>query len=416
MLTPPGANAFNPPSLRAEVEDAVGGYFYESKYDFMEMPLKRVVSVLKELTKNRVDIMEHLMRRVDWDFAMVVFRSTDLIQHRSWGYGEKVVEIYEHLDNEVERLLNFVDLEKDLVIVMSDHGFGQLKKFFNVNVWLHRQGLLHFKVREEGGRAALVKEEKRRARKRTPSLLGRITARAGISRDLIRDWFNKLKLRKLTHHIPQSFRRLLERLPEIDVDWSKSKAYFASLYTTETHSININLKGREPEGIINQEEYEALRRLIIEELKKTVDPETHEPIVLNAFTREEVYRGPYLEEAPDIVFLPSPGYHASWYFTEPSIVTKTDGIRGCHRPEGVLIIAGAGTRKCSVNASIVDLAPTILHFFGLPVLREMDGKVLVEAFEKGSEFVERGVSYIGMWRIRERERIQAVLRKMSTKT
>jgi hypothetical protein len=73
-------------------------------------------------------------------------------------------------------------------------------------------------------------------------------------------------------------------------------------------------------------------------------------------------------------------------FGSNRLVEPIVGLSGHHRPDGVLILAGPGVRP-GVHldeASILDLAPTALHALGVAVPREMDGRVLAEAFEEAS--------------------------------
>ena len=54
-----------------------------------------------------------------------------------------------------------------------------------------------------------------------------------------------------------------------------------------------------------------------------------------------------------------------------------------HRQYGVLVMKGPGIKKDERihGASLVDIGPTLLHLYGLPVGEDMDGRVLMEAFE-----------------------------------
>ncbi len=142
----------------------------------------------------------------------------------------------------------------------------------------------------------------------------------------------------------------------------------------------INLKGREPEGIVPPEEYEALRDEIARRLMALVDPEDGLPVVDRVYKKEELYHGSYLADAPDLLtimrgltYITRKGYEFAGergvLFREP----YTDETGG-HRLEGILIAAGPDIRRGALpDRPIVDLTPTLLQLQGCPVPDYMDG-------------------------------------------
>ncbi len=142
----------------------------------------------------------------------------------------------------------------------------------------------------------------------------------------------------------------------------------------------MNLKGREPKGIVEPgEKYEKLRNYIIKKLYKLRDPETGKKIVERVFKREEVYWGPYLLQAPDLLFT------MKGYLTHEFGLGGLTGLpdrTGAHTLEGVLMMKGKNTKKKEAlkKASIMDVTPTILYLMDVPIPHDMDGKVLTEAF------------------------------------
>jgi predicted AlkP superfamily phosphohydrolase/phosphomutase len=112
------------------------------------------------------------------------------------------------------------------------------------------------------------------------------------------------------------------------------------------------------------------------------------------FKKEEVYSGPYLESAPDIL------YHMSKYTQATSIWEEaewgTTTHSGHHAPRGMFIASGPDIEDSGAKLSglkIYDITPTILHWFGLPVDRDIDGKVLTEIFRERSAPAEKNVLY-----------------------
>jgi predicted AlkP superfamily phosphohydrolase/phosphomutase len=161
------------------------------------------------------------------------------------------------------------------------------------------------------------------------------------------------------------------------VDWSKTRAYALAL-----GQIYVNLKGREREGIVTPgAQYEALRKELIQKFGALKDPDTDEGVVRHVYAREELYRGPYFNEAPDLVVGFERGYRVSWQTSLggiPSDVFELNERRWSadhcsvdpSQVPGVLFSSRPLERK---DARIIDLAPTVLTRLGLPVPADMDG-------------------------------------------
>jgi predicted AlkP superfamily phosphohydrolase/phosphomutase len=161
--------------------------------------------------------------------------------------------------------------------------------------------------------------------------------------------------------------------------------------------IYVNRQDREPEGRVPSGEVGALRDRIAADLREWTDPATGEPVVADVHRREELYRGPHREAAPDLLFEPEPGYtcFVDHEFASPALIEDGFGISGEHRRAGVLAARGPaveeGADLGAVSPGVLDVAPTLLHLLGLPVPREMDGRVLDALFAPGSEAATREV-------------------------
>lgn len=182
------------------------------------------------------------------------------------------------------------------------------------------------------------------------------------------------------------------------IDWSRTTAY--SEETPYYPNIWINLKGRDPGGIVEMgEEYEKVREQVKSLILEWRDPETGQPVVKQAFRREEIYRGEYVHLAPDLVIAWNlDGDYA--YLSRPSYASKSrlpiEKVKkrelsrsafmvnrsGSHREMGVFALNGEGLRPGyqSMGAEIIDVAPTVLYLMGLAVPKDMDGKVLLDCF------------------------------------
>jgi predicted AlkP superfamily phosphohydrolase/phosphomutase len=164
-----------------------------------------------------------------------------------------------------------------------------------------------------------------------------------------------------------------------DVDWNRSVAFSKGNYG----QIYVNRKGREPNGIVADDEYETVRDAIIERLRALKDPLTNKSWVGQVFRREDIYSGPLVGDAPDIAFLPADMRYlplGNADFTSNKFMVDAFGISGCHRMNGVMIANGSAiTRGSSLDvARIYDMAPTLLYLSDQSVPDDVDGRVLTE--------------------------------------
>jgi len=137
------------------------------------------------------------------------------------------------------------------------------------------------------------------------------------------------------------------------------------------------------EGIVSPEKYEETRNEIRQKLLNLKDPETGEKISAKVYNREEVYTGKYVGAAPDLVILQDDDINAfDTLLGQGRIFLETSGEVGHHRINGIFIASGPKVRKGKKieGARIYDIAPTILHIFGITP-NNMDGRVLEDIFE-----------------------------------
>ena len=163
-----------------------------------------------------------------------------------------------------------------------------------------------------------------------------------------------------------------------NVDWSKTAAYalgFASIY--------LNLKGREGHGIVSPgDDAVRLKRRIAEKLAALQD--AGQPAIERVYTSDELYRGPCIADAPDVVVGFKPGYRTSWQSAvggcpEGIIEDNRESWSGDHLvdPAHVPGILFSSRPVAAAEAHVADIAPTVLHLLGLPIPPEVEGRPLL---------------------------------------
>jgi predicted AlkP superfamily phosphohydrolase/phosphomutase len=269
-----------------------------------------------------------------------LFDTPDRLQHMLWrfrdpahpanlvnGYNKEysgtIEEHYRSLDHLIEEVWKFVD-DQTLFITLSDHGMNSFKRGLNLNTWLYENDFLALKNGYKPG------EEENG------------------------DFFH-------------------------NVDWSRTKAYALAL-----GAIFLNLRGREANGIVRQDEAAGVKEDIITGLTGLVDEEKGQVAVRSVFSREQLYSGAYAGESGDLLVNHSPGYRVSWntplggvpagLFEDNTRRWGGDHVIDPSLIPGILFASQPIQRE---NPDLKDLAPTILAALGVPKHSLMEGNNLL---------------------------------------
>ncbi len=118
--------------------------------------------------------------------------------------------------------------------------------------------------------------------------------------------------------------------------------------------------------------------------QQATDPALFRDIVRNAYRYHDLMLGRLIALAGpgcDVLVLSDHGFHSDSMLPD-HIPAEAAGPAVEHRDVGILAFRGAGVRAGErlAGASVLDIAPTVLHAFGLPAGADMDGKVLLNAF------------------------------------
>lgn len=297
-----------------------------------------------QIHEERKTMFFDAIERVRRGLVVCVFDGPDRIQHMFWRFidrghpalrermnthPETIRDMYVSMDELVGKTVAKIDDETAL-FVMSDHGFKPFRRGVDLNRWLLENGYLRLK---EGATSS-----------------------------------------------PGAYMA--------DVDWKNTRAYALGL-----SGIFINEKGREAQGTVAPgEEKEQLIAELAKSLTGLRDQQQNETAIHEAVPRDNVYTGPYVEHAPDIIIGYNVGYRVSWI----SAVGKTgenvfsDNTKAwsgdhCIHPALVPGILFSNWKLNGDNAQITDLAPTALDLLGLKTPTYMDGKSLLSNGEGSSK-------------------------------
>jgi predicted AlkP superfamily phosphohydrolase/phosphomutase len=289
----------------------------------------------EDMDREREAMFFDSLDKVRRGLCVCVFDGTDRIQHAFWRdidvqhparsnhptpAGRNLIEdLYRRMDDLVGRTVAKCRRKDTLLMVISDHGFNSFRRGIDLNRWLEENGYL--KLQDgRGGEDYLA-----------------------------------------------------------GVDWSQTRAFALGLA-----GIFLNLRGKYAHGIVEPgAEADRLREEIAQRLTGLVDPESGASAIKRVYVTAKVYRGPYKDQAPDLVPGYQRGYRVSWdtaigRTTEQVFHDNTKAWSGDHCIDPSLI---PGVLFCNrpvetENPRLMDIGPTVLGLFGVPVPDYMDGKVL----------------------------------------
>ncbi|MCO5176898.1 MAG: alkaline phosphatase family protein [Thermomicrobiales bacterium] len=317
-----------PPELREEVERLVGPYHVDVK-NYRRDDRDRILAEIYEMTEQHFTTARHLLDSRPWDFFMMVEIGVDRIHHAFWSfqdpahpkyepghrYRDVIRNYYQYLDDQLGEMLERFD-EDDVVLIVSDHGAEAMRGAICVNDWLIQEGYL--------------------------------------------------TLRKQPDDIAP--------LDLTNVDWSRTRVWGDGGYYGR---IWMNIRGREPEGIVDPADADALAREIIERLEALPAPDGT-PIGTRVYRPSDLWperRG----VAPDLIAyfgdlawrsIGSIGHDAYYTFEND---TGPDDAN--HSRDGMFIMTGTNLPPGERNGlKLLDVTPTILDLFNLPTTDTMRGR------------------------------------------
>ncbi len=333
FLTPPSAERWAyPQELEVEIDDELGGpgnYIFDIP-NFREAGFDVTLDQVFRMTERRFQVARRLIKEKPWDFFMVCDIAPDRLHHVFWQYVDPVHPLYEpgnkyegifreyyrFLDREIGSLMELIPGDA-VTMLMSDHGARPMMGGLCFNDWLIQEGYLTLTEPVNGP-------------------------------------------------VP---------IKDAQIDWSRTLVWGDGGYYGRCF---LNVKGREPQGVIEPARYEEVRDELIAKLEAQLGPDG-EPLGTKVLKPQDVY--PDVKGvAPDlIVYFGDLAWRSVGSVGNPSLYTYENdtGPDGAnHDRDGVLVMSGApGQRSGRVGGlNLVDVGPTILDLYGAPPLEGAAGR------------------------------------------
>jgi len=333
FLTPSTESQYTyPAGLKAEIAEVVGEYQIDVQ-GFRTEDKAWLLQQIYDMTEKRFKLVRHFLETRAWDFFMFVEMGVDRIHHGFWKYMDPthpkhepgspfqnaIKEYYRYLDQEIGEVLERVD-DDTLVFVVSDHGAKKMDGGICFNDWLRQEGYL-----------------------------------------------------TLQEVPPEPV-----RLEKAAVDWGRTRAwgdggYYGRLF--------LNVKGREPQGLVDPDDYERTREELIEKLEALTDKQGRN-IGTRVFKPEAIY-SECRNIPPDlIVYFGDLHWRSIGTVGWNSIHTQendTGPDDANHAQQGMFILYDPreylGGQELT-DLHLMDMAPTILDRLGVPIPPDMQGKVI----------------------------------------
>ncbi|WP_049925901.1 alkaline phosphatase family protein [Halopiger goleimassiliensis] len=362
----------HPEGLLEDVRDAIGDYRV-----YPEENASDLGDAYADCVRMRGEAFRYLSDRFDPEFGFVEFQATDSIFHETPEDEAAIRAIYRELDRQLAAILETHD--PDTVIVASDHGMGPYDgREFRVNEFLRQEGLVATRKGGDGMPTwATVRDDALKAGEdatdHDPGPAARamaVAARVGLTSQRIEAVLERLGLADVAaKHAPAG----LVNAGAEQVDFPDSQAYVRSRIEC---GVRINLEGREPDGVVPQEEYEAVRTRLIDALRSVRTPDG-EPVFEAVRPREEYFHGPETDRAVDIVAVPADFDHfLSATLRDEQFGPPTEPWN--HKRDGTIAARGDAVDHAAGvgDAHLFDVAPTVLATLDVPFGERMDGDPL----------------------------------------
>ncbi len=332
-----------PSQLAAELRNIAGGEYLPDVKDFRNRTEDSLLSDMYSMAERRFRIAGEFLLHRPWEFFMMVEIAPDRLHHGFWRYldtnhrsdnpgspySNVIKDFYKFLDSRIGSLLALLD-DETTVMVASDHGARSSLGGVCINEWLIRNGFL------------VLRESP--------------CTETPLTTDL--------------------------------VDWSRTAAWSEGGYYAR---IFLNVKGREPQGLVEPSRYEDLRAELAARLQQMTD-EDGKLFENRVLKPQEIYQA-CRNVPPDLmVYFDGLSRRSIGTVGHGEILRSPKGQgldHANHDPQGIFIMTRMSDLRGGIRmgrrverVSCLDITPTILREFGLPVPPDLHGSpVNIDAVE-----------------------------------
>ena len=334
LLTPSGEDVkyTYPEEIKTEMKAISEKQFHLDVADFRNLTKEEIIELGYDTTKSNVELIKNFIKNKEWDLIFSVIQISDRLNHIFWRFLDENHRRYEpnspyssvlkdylkYVDKKLGEILALLD-DDTTIIILSDHGMLSMHNRINLSDWLIKESYL------------VLKEP--------------------VS--------EKIKLDKSM------------------IDWTKTKVFAIGAYEGQ---LFINLKGREPEGIVTVSEYDSL----VEELKSKLElirGDDGSKLNTKIFTKKEDFQGSHNSHAPDIlVYFDNLHYGCNTSLIGNDTLWSLETAVGkddCgHSHAGIFCMNDSRTKGKMKGLCVLDIAPTILAKLGINPKPYMGGKVI----------------------------------------
>jgi predicted AlkP superfamily phosphohydrolase/phosphomutase len=367
-----------PDALLKQLEKHCGAYpLGLEAHDFGWRPLESaaISRRLIEAVKAKAAATCWMMQQSSWDVAFTVFGETHVAGHYclltdSAGIAAEqrpMLDLYQELDRAIARIVGAAGEGATVIVISGDRVVPNHAGWHLLPDILARLGYL---ADGSAPPVAADGDAAQHSKKFDP---------VKAVRDLLPKNFRK----NLASLLPTALRdKLAQRVDNANIDWSRTRAY--CLPTDLEGCIRINLKGREPQGIVEPGvEYSDVLRQLGQSLRELRESTTGEPIVREVIETDTAFPGDRRAYLPDLI--------VRWNGDRPITCACSAGLGtvskpspdprpGTHAGPGFVLAAGPGIApgRLPGQPHIRDFAPTLLSRVGVTVPAHMHGRVWAE--------------------------------------
>jgi len=339
FLTPGiDSNFTYPEDLKGEILGRFGEYLFDVR-NFRTNDKMWLKDEIFKLGKQRMEVARYMMETRDWDFFFVVEMGVDRLHHGFWKFFDKKhrkyepgnpfedigIEYYKMIDGYIGELIEAAG-DDTMIMVVSDHGAKRIEGGIVINKFLIDEGYLKLKSHPEG----------------------------------------------------------IYKLKDAEIDWENTIAWAEGGYYSR---IFLNVKGREPNGKVLEEDYEKVRDELIEKIEGIPDHNGN-PMKTRAYRPEEIY--PEVKGIPPdlIVIFGNLYWRAVGSLGFESIYTfenDTGPDDANHAQHGIFILSPHEKNGERKGLHITDVAGTLFDIYGIEPEGKFMGKSVLREVENEQE-------------------------------